>query len=115
MCNGHYHAPFIPHFDGLEKFIGRKMHSHDYRRPDQLRNETVLVIGAASSGRDITHEVATKAKRVIWSNHSSLRNFELPTNVKIVGDVKCFNASSVQLLDGDVEPISCVLFCTGEI
>lgn len=113
VCNGHYHKPNIPQFDGLDEFVGRKMHSHDYRRPDQLQNEIVLVIGGGTSSKDITIEIASQAKRVIWSNHSSLCNFMLPTNVKKVTDVKRFNISSVQMVNGDEEQISCVLFCTG--
>lgn len=50
VCNGHYELPNIPHFDGIEEFIGDKIHSHDYRQPDRYENEIVLVIGAGSSG-----------------------------------------------------------------
>lgn len=113
ICNGHYTSKYIPHFDGLDKFMGRKMHSHDYRRPDQLKNETVLVIGAGPSGKDITFEITTTAKQVFWSNHSSLRIFVTRSNLKRVEDVKRFNANSVELISGDVVEISCVLFCTG--
>lgn len=31
VCNGHYFSTFIPHFDGIERFEGEQMHSHDYR------------------------------------------------------------------------------------
>lgn len=52
ICNGHYTVPYVPHFDGLDQFMGRKIHSHEYRRPEQLENETVLVIGAGPSGNN---------------------------------------------------------------
>lgn len=32
VCNGHNFAPYTPHFDGIEQFEGKHMHSHDYRR-----------------------------------------------------------------------------------
>lgn len=91
------------------------MHSHDYRQPDRHKDEIVLIIGAGPSGIDIAIEIATEAKQVIWSNHNSLCNFTLPANVKNVGDVKCFDTHSVQLMSGDEEQITCVLFCTGNI
>lgn len=51
ICNGHYTVPYIPPFDGLDEFVGQTIHSHDYRRPDQFENETVLLIGSGPSGK----------------------------------------------------------------
>ncbi|XP_031624867.1 senecionine N-oxygenase-like [Contarinia nasturtii] len=113
LCSGHYSEPVIPEFDGLDEFFGDKMHSHDYRKPDRYQHETVFVIGGGTSGRDITLQIATKAKRVIWSNHSKYYNFTFPSNVKKADDVKRFTANSVQFIDGNEEQITCILFCTG--
>lgn len=33
VCIGVSSSPLIPKFDGIEKFNGRKIHSHDYRDP----------------------------------------------------------------------------------
>lgn len=89
------------------------MHSHDYRRPEQYQNETVLIIGCGPSGRDILYEVAPKAKKVIFSHHRNLNGHILPSNVTQVTDVKCFKENSVQFEDDAEEQISCILFCTG--
>lgn len=89
------------------------MHSHDYRRPDQYENETVLIIGAGPSGKDIIYEVAAKAKQVIFSHHRDLAGHQLPSNVKQIGDIKYFKANSVEFANGDEELITCILFCTG--
>lgn len=91
------------------------MHSHEYRVPDPYKNDTVLIIGAGPSGKDIMLEVATKAKHVILSHHRDLKGFILPSNVKQAGDVKRFQANSVQFIDGEVLPITSILFCTGAI
>lgn len=113
VCNGHYSSPNIPDFKGLDDFVGKKQHSHDYRQPDHYENETVLIIGAGPSANDIAFEIATKAKRVIWSQHKNFLNFTLPANMKKVGDVRSFTTTSVQLESGEEETISYVLFCTG--
>lgn len=113
ICNGHYSAPYIPKFEGIDEFCGHKMHSHDYRRPEQYENETVLIIGCGSSGKDILYEVAAKAKKVIFSHHRSLAGHNLPANVTQRGDVKCFKDNSVQFENESEEQVSCVLFCTG--
>ena len=44
VCNGHYSVPFIPHFDGIEKFQGQQMHSHDYRKADQFKGKKCSII-----------------------------------------------------------------------
>lgn len=45
VCNGHYHTPSIPKYEGSDIFIGRQLHSHDYRCPEPFSNESVLIIG----------------------------------------------------------------------
>lgn len=51
LCNGHYSAPIIPYYVGLDEFSGHKMHSMDYRVPDRYQDEICLVIGAGNSGK----------------------------------------------------------------
>lgn len=45
VCNGHYHTPSIPKYDGSDIFKGLQIHSHDYRCPDPFKDESVLIIG----------------------------------------------------------------------
>lgn len=45
VCNGHYHTPFIPKYQGSDIFKGQQIHSHDYRCPEPFTNESVLIIG----------------------------------------------------------------------
>jgi cation diffusion facilitator CzcD-associated flavoprotein CzcO len=58
VCNGHHwdprwpEPPFPGHFDGVE------MHSHDYRRPEQLAGKRVVVVGGGNSGMDIARDAA---------------------------------------------------------
>lgn len=100
-------------FDGLERFKGRQMHSHGYRKPDLFQNENVLIIGAGPSGKDIIHEIATKAERVYFSHHRDLTGNVFASNVKQMGDIKCFTENCVEFVNGSREVISIILFCTG--
>jgi dimethylaniline monooxygenase (N-oxide forming) len=58
VCNGHHwdprwpEPPFPGHFDGVE------LHSHDYRRPEQLAGKRVVVVGGGNSGMDIARDAA---------------------------------------------------------
>ena len=52
-------TPYIPDFaDELDPMI-MQLHSSEYRRPAQLREGPVLVVGGSHSGADIAYEVAT--------------------------------------------------------
>lgn len=45
ICNGHLSKPFFPKFNGLDRFQGRKLHSHEYKSYRGFEGKAVLVIG----------------------------------------------------------------------
>jgi putative flavoprotein involved in K+ transport len=51
-------TPYVPDFAGLLDPSILQLHSSEYRRPDQLQDGPVLVVGASHSGTDIAYEVA---------------------------------------------------------
>jgi putative flavoprotein involved in K+ transport len=58
-------TPYLPDFAvDLDPAI-RQLHSSEYRRPDQLKDGTVLVVGASHSGTDIAYEVAATHHTVL--------------------------------------------------
>jgi putative flavoprotein involved in K+ transport len=58
-------TPCVPAFaDQLDASI-RQLHSSQYRRPSQLQDGKVLVVGASHSGMDIAYEVALTHETVL--------------------------------------------------
>ena len=58
-------TPYLPDFAvDLDPAI-RQLHSSEYRRPDQLKDGPVLVVGGSHSGTDIAYEVATTHPTVL--------------------------------------------------
>ena len=58
-------TPSIPDFaDELDPMI-MQLHSSEYRRPAQLREGPVLVVGASHSGMDIAYELATDLPTIL--------------------------------------------------
>lgn len=58
-------TPYLPDFAvDLDPAI-RQLHSSEYRRPEQLKDGPVLVVGASHSGTDIAYEVATSHHTVL--------------------------------------------------
>ena len=56
VANGHHWDKRYPDYPGA--FTGREIHSKDYKHPDDLEGERVLVVGAGNSGCDIAVEAA---------------------------------------------------------
>ncbi len=67
VCNGHHWDRRWPSYPG--QFSGAYFHSKDYKTPEQLAGQRVLVVGGGNSACDI----ASEAARVGASCHLSLR------------------------------------------
>ena len=78
VATGPFRRPLVPAFAAeLDPSI-RQLHSHAYRRPDQLAEGAVLVVGLSHSGADIALEAATAGHRTIISGTA---HGQLPVNV----------------------------------
>ena len=65
VATGGFQHPYVPDAaKELDPAI-RQIHSVDYRRPDQLADGPVLVVGLSHSGADIAHEAALAGHRTI--------------------------------------------------
>lgn len=74
VCNGHYSEPKVPPVrrpGGDERpFPGAEVHSHNYRDSRGYEGKSVVVVGAMSSGEDISREIAEVASTVYLSANS---------------------------------------------
>jgi len=115
VCNGHYHASFIPAFEGHKIFKGRQIHSHNYRCAEPFRDERVLVIGGSFSAADIVQQVSTIAQYVTWSHHlkdkPSINYFG--NNIDQRPDIQQITSDSVFFKDGTFRAFSVIIYCTG--
>ncbi|KAF8550557.1 FAD/NAD(P)-binding domain-containing protein [Imleria badia] len=112
-------APLMPSIPGLEEWVWRfpdlLRHSRQYRRPETYSNQTVLIIGAATSGTEISRGLNQHARKIYQSfrphnnngTHSALENEfrRIPKNTSLVGEIERFlplsDESSIQ--SGHVE------------
>ncbi|KAJ6457517.1 hypothetical protein DFH09DRAFT_1349621 [Mycena vulgaris] len=130
VATGRYNAPNIPSISGLEDwartFPQSIIHSRQYRHPQPFANETVLVVGAATSGVEISREINLHARKIYQSvrppnphlpvEASRLLLRRLPANVSIVPEIRRFHAanSSVELVNGTfLLNVTRVIFATG--
>ena len=109
----HFSVPIVPEIPGLESFPGLVMHSHEYRHPEVFQEKRVVILGAGSSGEDISLEVAKCAEMVYLSHKKTLLS-KLPVNVEQHLPVTSVSIDgTVQFDDGQENNVDAILFCTG--
>ncbi|VVC24997.1 Hypothetical protein CINCED_3A002012 [Cinara cedri] len=114
VCNGHLTLPSVPQIQGLDKFTGVHIHSHDYRAPIKFKNMNVLVIGAGPSGVDISMDVGKFANQVYLSHHRpKLLEIKFLNNIVHKPDVEYFSGKSVFFKDQTVQTVDAIIHCTG--
>jgi hypothetical protein len=115
VCNGHYSNPYVPQINGATNFRGTFLHSHNYRNPEPFKDQSVAILGAASSGADLSREVATTAKRVIWCGEQFSSPEQPPEQgIATYSPPSGFNSLG-ELMFKDSHPIivDSFIYCTG--
>ena len=65
-ATGTWTRPFWPYYPGQETFLGRQLHTADYRGPAELAGKQVVVVGGGTSAVQILLEVADVAADTTW-------------------------------------------------
>lgn len=45
ICNGNSNASLLPKIDGMNRFVGKQLHSHDYRNSDLFKGNEYPNLG----------------------------------------------------------------------
>ncbi|KIM37614.1 hypothetical protein M413DRAFT_421803 [Hebeloma cylindrosporum] len=131
VATGRYNAPNVPNIAGVkewaDRFPGHILHARQYRRPEVFANETVLIVGAATSGGEIARDIIQHVKKIYQSvrllSLDSLEAFSsvaclkmLPSYLKSNGSfpVDSFAEGRIELINGTViSGVDRVIFATG--
>ncbi|MET3697494.1 putative flavoprotein involved in K+ transport [Bacillus oleivorans] len=68
-ATGSFHTPFIPSITGMDQFKGHIIHSADYRSPDTLNNQRIVVVGSRNSAVQIAIELAEVSSTTLAVRH----------------------------------------------
>jgi hypothetical protein len=60
-ATGTWRTPFWPHYPGQETFLGRQLHTADYRGPGEFAGLKVVVVGGGTSAVQLLPEIAEVA------------------------------------------------------
>jgi trimethylamine monooxygenase len=115
VATGHYTIPNMPDFEGISKFPGRVLHSHDYRGADEFIDKNLLVIGSSYSAEDISIQCHKfNARSITISYRSCPMGFKWPENIKEVPLLQRIEGRTAYFKDGtSVDNIDCIIICTG--
>uniref|UniRef100_A0A803LI71 Flavin-containing monooxygenase n=1 Tax=Chenopodium quinoa TaxID=63459 RepID=A0A803LI71_CHEQI len=117
VCNGHCTVPRVANISGIEKWPGKQIHSHNYRVPEQFKDQVVVIIGNGASAYDISRDISAVAKEVHLSSRSP--------NAKFVKLDHCCNIwqhsaiyiakenGTIEFEDGSSVEANSILHCTG--
>ncbi|MFJ1892480.1 NAD(P)-binding domain-containing protein [Streptomyces sp. NPDC088170] len=65
-ATGTWDRPFWPRYPGRESFLGRQLHTADYRGPAGFAGQRVVVVGGGASGTQHLMEIAEVAAGTYW-------------------------------------------------
>ncbi|GIZ39400.1 hypothetical protein CKM354_000278500 [Cercospora kikuchii] len=101
VAAGHYHACNVPDIPGLadwkKHFPTRVQHSKRYRRPDQFKDQNVLLIGAGVSSMDIARDLSN-ARAVFQSSRGG--PYDLPESMLLENGARVDGVEKFELDDG---------------
>ena len=114
VATGHFSTPNAPHFDGMETFNGRMLHSHDFRDAHEFKDKDVLIIGASYSADDIALQCwKYGSKSVTISHHKDSLQLKWPDNVKEAPLLQKVEKNTCILKDGSTVDVDAIILCTG--
>ena len=114
VCSGHFSVPNIPYFEGMEKFGGRLLHSHDFRDAEEFAGRDILVVGSSYSAEDIAlqcHKYG--AKSVTISYRTSPMGFKWPDTMCEVPLLDRLENKTAHFKDGSSRRVDAAILCTG--
>ncbi|CAF4050859.1 unnamed protein product [Adineta steineri] len=114
IATGHFSTPSTPYIDGIETFLGRLLHSHDFRFAHDFRDKTVLLIGNGFSGEDIALQLFKYgSKSILISYRTKPKDYQWPKQIKEVPLVIKIDKEIVYFKDNSSEKVDAIIYCTG--
>ena len=111
---GHYSTPIAPEFPGLSKFLGRTLHSHDFRSADEFAGRDVLCIGSSYSAEDIGIQCYKYgAKSVTFSWRTKPMGFKWPEQLEEVPLLERVEGKTCYFKNGYSKDFDAIILCTG--
>jgi trimethylamine monooxygenase len=114
VASGHFSTPNVPFFEGLDKFLGRTLHSHDFRAADEFAGKDIVIVGGSYSAEDIATQCHKYgAKSITISYRTKPMGFEWPASFKELPLITRVDGHKVHFKDGSSTHADAIILCTG--
>ena len=114
VATGHFSVPHIPHFEGIERFEGRTLHSHDFKNAREFTGKRVLVVGSSYSAEDIALQLFKfGAECVTISYRKNRMGLKWPEKIHEVPIVTSIEGKTCSFEDGSSAEYDTIILCTG--
>jgi len=114
VATGHFSVPNVPSFEGIDKFPGRVMHSHDFREASEFAGKRVMCIGSHYSAEDIAMQcIKYGAQSIICTWRTKPMGFKWPSQICERPLVQRFQGKTAFFKDGTEAEVDVVILCTG--
>lgn len=115
-ASGHFSTPNVPDFEGLDRFAGRVLHSHDFRDALEFKDKDVMIIGRSYSAEDIGSQCwKYGCKSVTICYRSGPFDWDWPDNweQRPLLDHVDPNTKTCHFIDGTSKKVDAIIMCTG--
>lgn len=114
VANGHFSTPNVPFFDGIDKFAGRVLHSHDFRDALEFKDKDVMVVGSSYSAEDIGSQCwKYGAKSITACYRTNPMGFHWPENWETKPLLTKVDGKTCHFKDGSSKDLDAIILCTG--
>jgi len=114
VATGHFSTPNVPHFDGLDKFEGRVLHSHDFRDALEFKDKDVMIVGSSYSAEDIGSQCwKYGAKSITACYRTNPMGFHWPDNWETKPLLEKVVGKTCHFKDGTSKELDAIILCTG--
>ncbi|PVH84201.1 flavin-containing monooxygenase-like protein [Cadophora sp. DSE1049] len=72
IATGTFFTPKWPKLEDIDKFAGKVIHSINYHKPEDFKDQRVLIIGMHATTQDVTNSLSEAAKHVYLAHRSGL-------------------------------------------
>ncbi|XP_031624229.1 senecionine N-oxygenase-like [Contarinia nasturtii] len=121
VCTGVFDNPQFPKIKDFDKYVGKKMHSRDYREANKFTGKNVLVIGAGRSASDLVLQISAVANVTSsqfprpgeTAEKRAIRLSEFGNAAIFKDGLERFTKDEVIFKDGTKAHFDMVIFATG--
>ncbi|XP_069131059.1 trimethylamine monooxygenase-like [Argopecten irradians] len=114
VATGHFSVPNVPEFNGIDTFRGRIIHSHDFRKAEEFKDQRLLIVGSSYSAEDLALQCRKAGSSdVICCWRTKPMGFKWPKGIEERPLLTNIDGNKIYFKDGTTADVDTIILCTG--